>query len=584
MSLLIKALKKAEKRHQEATAHAIEQVSADPTMNAAAEAASQKVKPSMQHEMTAPIAKAANAVSSAIPELAAPDAWRVDAAPALASVSESPVITEGSFAAMSLSLSPGDTAEPVALAPGSDTPLQAPVEMAPTAPLAQAAAPLSTPAPQVAPGSVPISQPIEVAAAAKAQAPAPAKPAGSKTVKGAQLSGMAVPGWMQSRWVRIGAVGSIAVAAAGGWLAWQMMAPGSGVTAQQALTPPMTMPPLGEVTPPKAAEKTEGGAGAVKGSPRVPRLQASEGESGARPVLRSGTGPAIRGGGARELASGDTSAKVGPSLAMLSPSDSAGSGLPRLGSAAGSALEPKVELSAQPRSAPPTAPAASGPGASNSGPRLIRQDNGEKVARLLDQAFASLSKQDRRTARQLYEQALELDRLNVDAIVGLASISARDGDAATAERLYSRVLELDPNDAAARAGLSSLRLSADPAGQESQLRHLLASDPAQPALQFALGNSLSMQGRWTDAQQAYFQAFSGDTLNPDYAFNLAIALERVRQPALAASYYRKALELAQKRPARFNADQARSRLTVIDKGLQPQAAAVIAPGEAPPKD
>ncbi len=581
MSLLIKALKKAEKRHQEATAHAIEQVSADPTMNAAADAASQKVKPSMQHDMTAPIAKAANAGASAIPELAAPDAWRIDAAPTKPSVSESPVITEGSFAAMSLSLSPGDTADAVAVAPSSAMPLQAPVDMAP---IVQAAAPVSPPAPQVAPASVPISQPIEVAAAAKAQAPAPSKAAGSKTIKGAQLSGMAVPGWMQSRWVRIGAVASIAVAAAGGWLAWQMMAPGSGSTTQQALTPPMTMPPLGEATPPKTAEKSDGRSGALKGSPRASRLQAAEGESGARSSLRSSTGSAIRGTSARELASGDTSAKVGPSLAMLSPSESSGSGLPRLGSAAGSALEPKVELSGQPRSAPTSAPTTASPGATGSGPRLIRQDNAEKVSRLLDQAFASLSKQDRRTARQLYEQALELDRLSVDAIVGLASISARDGDAATAERLYSRVLELDPNDAAARAGLSSLRLSADPAGQESQLRHLLASDPAQPALQFALGNSLSMQGRWTDAQQAYFQAFSGDTQNPDYAFNLAIALERVRQPSLAATYYRKALELAQKRPARFNADQARSRLAVIDKGLQPQAAAVIAPGEAPPKD
>ena len=42
--------------------------------------------------------------------------------------------------------------------------------------------------------------------------------------------------------------------------------------------------------------------------------------------------------------------------------------------------------------------------------------------------------------------------------------------------------------------------------QESQLRGLVARDPADPAPHFALGNALASQGRWAEAQQSFFAA------------------------------------------------------------------------------
>ncbi|HMN79794.1 MAG TPA: tetratricopeptide repeat protein [Burkholderiaceae bacterium] len=196
--------------------------------------------------------------------------------------------------------------------------------------------------------------------------------------------------------------------------------------------------------------------------------------------------------------------------------------------------------------------------------RLVRSDEGERMARMLESAYTALQTRDIEAARAIYEQVLALDPNNTDALAGLATYSARAGNPLQAERLFNQVLAIDPNDQAARAGLVALRTSGDPAGQESQLRHLIAQDDSQPALHYALGNVLAAQGRWAEAQQSYFIATAGDAEQPDYAYNLAVSLERLKQPRAAATHYRRALELAVSRPARFPIDRARARLTALD--------------------
>jgi tetratricopeptide (TPR) repeat protein len=215
-------------------------------------------------------------------------------------------------------------------------------------------------------------------------------------------------------------------------------------------------------------------------------------------------------------------------------------------------LKPDVALSIKPTSVPPP------------GPRLIRQDSNDRISKLLDLAFVAQGKHDNTQAMQLYEQILESDKNNLDALLGKASLIAKNGDAAGATRLYGRVLELEPNDSAARSALASLRTIVDPEGQESNLRNLLAKDPTQPSLLFALGNTLAAQGRWSEAQTVYFQAYSGDSQQPDYAFNLAISLERIRQNSQALNYYRSALELTQTKSARFKIDQVRQRIAALE--------------------
>ncbi|MGV3590440.1 MAG: tetratricopeptide repeat protein, partial [Gammaproteobacteria bacterium] len=51
-----------------------------------------------------------------------------------------------------------------------------------------------------------------------------------------------------------------------------------------------------------------------------------------------------------------------------------------------------------------------------------------------------------------------------------------------------------------------------------------------------LGNHYAAQGRWSEAQGAYYNALltarrsAGGPVHPDYAFNLAVSLEQLNQP------------------------------------------------------
>lgn len=171
-------------------------------------------------------------------------------------------------------------------------------------------------------------------------------------------------------------------------------------------------------------------------------------------------------------------------------------------------------------------------------------------------------------ARGAYERLLASEPWNRDALHGIAAIALREGRIADAEAAYRRVLAADPRDALAQAGLAGLHApseTGDPAAAEGRLRALLAGQPDSPTLHFALGNLHAHQGRWAEAQEAYFAASTGDTDNPDILFNLAVSLDQLRQPRLAADFYRQALAAAERRPAGFDRAAAADRL----RKLQP---------------
>ncbi len=142
-----------------------------------------------------------------------------------------------------------------------------------------------------------------------------------------------------------------------------------------------------------------------------------------------------------------------------------------------------------------------------------------------------------------YESVLAADRRNVDAMLGLASLAWQQGRTERAAELYARVLEIDPQNSAAQSGLIGLLGRADPVASESRLRNLIAREPSGQ-LYFTLGNLHASQSQWAQAQQAYFQAFQSEPGNPDYAFNLAVGLDRLGQRKPALEYYRKAVDLS----------------------------------------
>jgi Flp pilus assembly protein TadD len=179
----------------------------------------------------------------------------------------------------------------------------------------------------------------------------------------------------------------------------------------------------------------------------------------------------------------------------------------------------------------------------------------------VESGYAAYLAGDLATARADYQEALREEPANRDALLGLAAIDVRTGRYEPAEAIYLRLLQSDPRDSHAHAALIELRAGRmDPLAAESRVKSLLANDPAADVLYFTLGNQLALQGRWAEARQHYSKAFAADPDNADFAYNLAVSLDHLRQSKLALEYYARALALAEKRGASFELAAARSRV------------------------
>lgn len=183
----------------------------------------------------------------------------------------------------------------------------------------------------------------------------------------------------------------------------------------------------------------------------------------------------------------------------------------------------------------------------------------------LADAYAAYQAGDLARAERLYGETLRQDPNNRDALDGLGGIALRRGREAEAEAWFRRSLAADPNDPVAQAGLADLRGRGQAQEGESRMRSLVAAQPEAAPGHFALGNALAAQDRWSEAQQAYFQAHTLDPDNPDYLFNLAVSLDRLRQPTLARRFYGEALGAADRRPAAFARQAAQARFEALDE-------------------
>jgi tetratricopeptide (TPR) repeat protein len=230
-----------------------------------------------------------------------------------------------------------------------------------------------------------------------------------------------------------------------------------------------------------------------------------------------------------------------------------------------SATAPRSATPAIPRDAPapriaPIARTATAVARAPEGGTLASSRPAPQVHPRVASGYAAYQAGNLEGARNDYQQALREEPANRDALLGLAAVETRAQRYEIAGDIYVRLLQADPRDPHAHAGLLALRgQAADPVAVESRLKTLLAADPEAGVLHFALGNHYVQQRRWADAQQSYFRALASDPDNPDYAYNLAVSLEHLRQPGPALDYYRRALSLAQKRNASFDASAVRQR-------------------------
>lgn len=213
----------------------------------------------------------------------------------------------------------------------------------------------------------------------------------------------------------------------------------------------------------------------------------------------------------------------------------------------------------------PIAPTAAAP-VEDSGVRITT--GGIQASSDVNRAYQLLQDGRLAEARAVYEKLRATEPRNADAVLGLAVIAQRQGKPEQAAQLYLKALELDPQNSFAQASLTTLIARADPAASEAKFKQLIAQQPAA-YLHFGLGNLYAAQGRWPEAQTAYFEAQRLGPDSPDYAFNLAVSLEHIGQPKAALDYYQRALRLAQTHGAAFDANQVAARVRQLANGKNP---------------
>jgi tetratricopeptide (TPR) repeat protein len=224
-------------------------------------------------------------------------------------------------------------------------------------------------------------------------------------------------------------------------------------------------------------------------------------------------------------------------------------------------------------SAPATAPALT--------LEITRSAGNASVDPQLQEAYSRFRAGELDDAARRYQAVIDQSPGNRDALLGLGAIALQQQNPAQARAYYSRLLALNPQDHLARTGLMQSLSSLGAAERETTLRNMLAAAPgassntssASAPLHFALGNLYAQQQRWQDAQAAYFNALlqarrsTAEPVNPDYAFNLAISLERLGQSKAAVEYYREAQNLARTTRGSFDTTLLNQRLATLEQTL-----------------
>lgn len=279
-------------------------------------------------------------------------------------------------------------------------------------------------------------------------------------------------------------------------------------------------------------------------------------QTATKPASATGRAP----GAAGSIAAAPLPSSSAPLPAQSMPAQAKPAAKPAAGTAA-----PTTQSSARPEPRPRAVPTT---GARE--PNPVRVSTAPKIVdSRLAAAYAALQSGQLAAADAGYRDVLAREPGNIDALLGIAVIAARAGRFEDAQAAYLKVLEAAPRNAAAQAGLLSLSNAVPAAERESRLKQLLVTPPSDPTLagllHFALGNVYVDQQRWAEAQAAYFDASVTDRDNPDYLYNLAVSLEHLQKPALAARQYEAAVRAASLRPFGFDLDAARARAAALTR-------------------
>lgn len=196
---------------------------------------------------------------------------------------------------------------------------------------------------------------------------------------------------------------------------------------------------------------------------------------------------------------------------------------------------------------------------------ITSQKREDPLSLILQRAYKHYQAAEYKQAEQLYQSVLQRDGRQKDALLGRAAIAVVNKDYALARRFYQQLLHYFPRDSIASSALVDLNRQEVTSANESQLNILLEDNPKAAHVYFSLGLLYAKQQRVKESQQAFFEAYALDK-KADYAYNLAVMLDKLGQTKAALSYYRLASTLSDKHASNFNEKFALERIAQLETG------------------
>lgn len=197
---------------------------------------------------------------------------------------------------------------------------------------------------------------------------------------------------------------------------------------------------------------------------------------------------------------------------------------------------------------------------------ISRQAAVDDISESISRGYQAYQAGDFSAAELAYREALAEDPHQRDALLGAAAVAVQLNRQEEALRFYQQRLARAPKDEYAQAGILALTTSSDNNPQfDSELNRLLREFPNAAHLHFLKGSLYAARQQWAAAQLAFFEAWQRDNKNPNYAFNLAVAMDHIQEPKEAMRFYQQALLLSGDRQVGFSTDAVQQRVQELEQ-------------------
>jgi tetratricopeptide (TPR) repeat protein len=215
--------------------------------------------------------------------------------------------------------------------------------------------------------------------------------------------------------------------------------------------------------------------------------------------------------------------------------------------------------------------------AAKSSDAASRHSDPKKIEHLLQQGNGCLKQGAWAQAAVHFEQLLELQPQNPEALAQLGLSLFGLGRYEEAERCYRQSLKINPMSASTLCNLATV-LQGDPPEAEKYLRQALKLNPKYADARSKLGLSLAFAGRLREAKGAFQKALKVEPRHAEALLGLGQIARTEGQFAEAESFIKRALKVEPKLPGAWAAINSIRRVTVADNNWLKEAEEIAASG------